>query len=95
MLKGVNDSDKDAQSLIDLIRHFPSLVNLIPFNPWPGTFFESSPTETIQNFSQILSDGGVSVTVRWPRGRDIHAACGQLRSDSEKDNQSSAQAVSE
>eukprot|EP00697_Spironema_sp_BW2_P002970 gnl/Spiro4/13979_TR7488_c0_g1_i1.p1 gnl/Spiro4/13979_TR7488_c0_g1~~gnl/Spiro4/13979_TR7488_c0_g1_i1.p1 ORF type:complete len:430 (+),score=11.69 gnl/Spiro4/13979_TR7488_c0_g1_i1:55-1344(+) len=82
MLKGVNDSPADARELVRLLRDFPAYVNLIPFNPWPGTEYECSPEQVIVDFSNIITSGGVDVCVRWPRGRDIMAACGQLRTDS-------------
>jgi len=86
MLKGVNDSDADARELVRLIRKYklPAKVNLIPFNPWPGTDYECSEWNQIQRFSDIVYEGGISAPIRTPRGRDIMAACGQLKSASEK-----------
>jgi len=84
MLKGVNDSDADARQLVKLVRGIPAKFNLIPFNPWPGTAFECSGHARIKRFADILNDGGLSAPVRAPRGRDIMAACGQLKSDSER-----------
>ncbi len=86
MLKGVNDSDADARELVRLIRKYklPAKVNLIPFNPWPGTDYECSDWNQIQRFSDIVYEGGISAPIRTPRGRDIMAACGQLKSASEK-----------
>ncbi len=86
MLKGVNDSDADARELVRLIRKYklPAKVNLIPFNPWPGTVYECSEWDQIQRFSDIVYEGGISAPIRTPRGRDIMAACGQLKSASEK-----------
>lgn len=86
MLKGVNDSDKDAHDLVRLLRKYklPAKVNLIPFNPWPGTDYECSSWDQIQRFSDIVYEGGISAPIRRPRGRDIMAACGQLKSASEK-----------
>ena len=86
MLKGRNDSDEDAQELVRLIRkhRIPAKVNLIPFNPWPGSAYECSDQERIERFSQIIFDAGISAPIRTPRGRDIMAACGQLKSASEK-----------
>ena len=86
MLDGKNDSDADARELVRLIRHYrlPAKVNLIPFNPWPGSDYATSPPERIARFSEIVFDGGISAPVRRPRGRDIMAACGQLKSGSEK-----------
>jgi 23S rRNA (adenine2503-C2)-methyltransferase len=84
MLRGINDSDADAQELIRLVKNIPAKFNLIPFNPWPGTVYECSSSKTIQRFANILNDGGLSAPVRQPRGRDIMAACGQLKSASER-----------
>ena len=82
MLKGVNDTPADARALIKLIEDVPAKVNLIPFNAWPGAPFECSDQATIERFSQILFDAGYAAPVRTPRGRDIMAACGQLKSES-------------
>ena len=81
MLKGRNDSDADARELVRLLRahNLPAKVNLIPFNPWPGAPYECSPPERIRRFSEIVFAGGISAPIRTPRGRDIDAACGQLR----------------
>jgi 23S rRNA (adenine2503-C2)-methyltransferase len=86
MLKDKNDSDEDARELVRLIRKYklPAKVNLIPFNPWPGTAYECSTPERIRAFSSIVFEAGISAPVRTPRGRDIMAACGQLKSASEK-----------
>lgn len=84
MLKGINDSDADARALVKLLKGIPSKVNLIPFNPWPGTSYECSSDERIEAFSQIVLNAGYASPVRTPRGRDIMAACGQLKSDSER-----------
>jgi len=86
MLDGKNDSDDDARELVRLIRHYrlPAKVNLIPFNPWPGSDYRCSPPERIERFSDIIFRAGISAPVRRPRGRDIMAACGQLKSASEK-----------
>ena len=84
MLKGVNDSPADARALVKLISGVPAKVNLIPFNAWPGAPFECSTDEAIEKFSQIVFDAGYSSPVRTPRGRDISAACGQLKSESQK-----------
>ncbi|EMD83435.1 Ribosomal RNA large subunit methyltransferase N [Pacificimonas flava] len=86
MLKDVNDSDEDARELVRLIKRYklPAKVNLIPFNPWPGSNYECSHPKRIQAFSKIVFDAGISAPVRTPRGRDIMAACGQLKSASEK-----------
>ncbi|MEE2698325.1 MAG: 23S rRNA (adenine(2503)-C(2))-methyltransferase RlmN [Pseudomonadota bacterium] len=84
MLKGINDSDADARELIRLVKNIPAKFNLIPFNPWPGTVYECSTSKTINRFSKILNDGGLSAPIRQPRGRDIMAACGQLKSSSKR-----------
>ena len=86
MLAGKNDSNEDAHELVRLIRKYklPAKVNLIPFNPWPGSFYECSSDERIAAFSDIIFKAGISAPVRRPRGRDIMAACGQLKSASEK-----------
>ncbi|MFN3287495.1 MAG: 23S rRNA (adenine(2503)-C(2))-methyltransferase RlmN [Sphingomonadaceae bacterium] len=86
MLDGVNDSEADARELVRLIRHWriPAKVNLIPFNPWPGAPYRCSPPERIARFSDIVFRAGISAPVRRPRGQDIMAACGQLKSASEK-----------
>lgn len=86
MIKDKNDSDADARELVRLLRKYdlPAKVNLIPFNPWPGTDYECSTPERIRRFSSIVFEGGISAPVRTPRGRDIMAACGQLKSASEK-----------
>ncbi|QEX24961.1 dual-specificity RNA methyltransferase RlmN [Hypericibacter adhaerens] len=82
MLKGVNDSPADARALIALLEDIPAKVNLIPFNPWPGAPFECSSKRAIEAFSQIVFDAGYASPVRTPRGQDIMAACGQLKSES-------------
>jgi len=85
MLKGVNDSPADARALVALVTGIPAKFNLIPFNPWPGAPFECSKAGAITRFAAILNDAGYSAPVRVPRGRDIMAACGQLRSASERE----------
>jgi 23S rRNA (adenine2503-C2)-methyltransferase len=82
MLKGVNDSPAEARELVRLLRGIPAKVNLIPFNPWPGSPFECSSDAAIAAFSDIVFAAGYSAPVRTPRGRDILAACGQLKSES-------------
>lgn len=82
MIDGVNDSEADARALVQLISGIPSKINLIPFNPWPGTDYKCSNDETIDKFAKILMKAGYASPVRTPRGRDILAACGQLKSDS-------------
>jgi 23S rRNA (adenine2503-C2)-methyltransferase len=84
MLKGVNDSPAEARELVRLLRGIPAKVNLIPFNPWPGAPYETSPEAAIKAFSDIVFAAGISAPVRAPRGRDILAACGQLKSASVK-----------
>ena len=84
MLKGVNDGVEDAKRLVKLLKHIPAKVNLIPFNPWPGTTCECSDWDTIERFAEILNRAGYASPVRTPRGRDIMAACGQLKSASQK-----------
>jgi len=84
MLKGVNDSLADAKALVRLLKGIPAKINLIPFNPWPGSVYECSDWEQIEKFSQVVFDSGYASPVRTPRGRDILAACGQLKSASER-----------
>jgi 23S rRNA (adenine2503-C2)-methyltransferase len=84
MLKGVNDSLAEAKQLVRLLKGIPAKINLIPFNPWPGSNYECSDWEQIERFSQYVFDAGYSSPVRTPRGRDILAACGQLKSETEK-----------
>ena len=84
MLKGINDSPKHAVELIKLLEGIPAKVNLIPFNPWPGSNYECSDWETIERFADKVNAAGYASPIRTPRGRDILAACGQLKSESEK-----------
>ncbi len=84
MLKGVNDSLTDAKALVRLLKGIPAKINLIPFNPWPGTTYECSDWDQIEKFSEVVFAAGYASPVRTPRGRDILAACGQLKSASEK-----------
>jgi len=86
MLKDRNDSDADARELVRLIKHYrlPAKVNLIPFNPWPGAPYECSDPERVRRFSEIIFESGISAPIRTPRGRDIDAACGQLRTAAER-----------
>lgn len=86
MIKGKNDSDDDARELVRLLKAYnlPAKVNLIPFNPWPGSGYECSDPDRIRRFSNIVFEGGFSAPVRTPRGRDIDAACGQLKTAAEK-----------
>ncbi len=84
MLKGVNDSLAEARELVRLLAGIPSKINLIPFNPWPGAKYECSDWEQIERFAEVVNRAGYASPVRTPRGRDILAACGQLKSESEK-----------
>ena len=94
MLRDKNDRDGDARELVRLIRHYklPAKVNLIPFNPWPGAPYECSTPDRIRSFSKIIFEAGISAPVRTPRGRDIDAACGQLKTAAEKKRRSAAAA---
>ncbi len=84
MLKGINDAPRDARALVRLLKGIPAKINLIPFNPWPGTRYVCSDWDTIETFSDIVFKAGYASPVRAPRGRDILAACGQLKSETEK-----------
>jgi len=84
MLKGVNDSPAEARALVQLLKGVPSKINLIPFNPWPDSPYECSDWETIETFAEIVNRAGYASPIRTPRGRDIFAACGQLKSESER-----------
>ncbi len=84
MLKGINDSPADAKALVQLLRGITARINLIPFNPWPGSPYACSDWSTIETFAAIVNRAGYASPIRAPRGRDILAACGQLKSDSEK-----------
>src|SRR5476649_1586673 len=84
MLKGVNDSLDDAKLLVKMLKGIPAKINLIPFNAWPGTIYECSDWDQIEKFSEYIFNAGYSSPVRTPRGRDILAACGQLKSETEK-----------
>ncbi len=84
MLKDVNDSLDDARQLVKLLRGIPAKINLIPFNPWPGTNYQCSDWETIERFADTINEAGYASPIRTPRGRDILAACGQLKSESER-----------
>ena len=97
MLKDKNDSDADARELVRLIMHYklPAKVNLIPFNPWPGAAYECSDPERIRSFSNIIFRAGISAPVRTPRGRDIDAACGQLKTSSERKSRAELDALAE
>jgi 23S rRNA (adenine2503-C2)-methyltransferase len=95
MLKDKNDSDADAHELVRLIRQYrlPAKVNLIPFNPWPGAPYECSEPQRIRAFSNIIFEAGISAPTRTPRGRDIDAACGQLKTASEKKSRAELDAL--
>ena len=86
MLKDKNDSDEHARELVRLLKQYnlPAKVNLIPFNPWPGAQYDTSTPERVRSFSNIVFEGGISAPIRTPRGRDIDAACGQLKTAAEK-----------
>jgi 23S rRNA (adenine2503-C2)-methyltransferase len=84
MLAGVNDSVADARELVRLLKGIPAKINLIPFNPWPGSKYECSDWDTIETFAEVINRAGYASPIRTPRGRDILAACGQLKSASEK-----------
>ncbi len=84
MLENINDSAKDAHELVGLLSDLPAKINLIPFNPWPGSPYKCSSNNSILRFSRILNDAGYAAPIRKPRGRDIMAACGQLKSTSKK-----------
>jgi 23S rRNA (adenine2503-C2)-methyltransferase len=93
MLKGVNDSVAEAKELVRLLAGIPAKINLIPFNPWPGSPYECSDWETIERFAEVVNRAGYASPIRTPRGRDIMAACGQLKSASEKLRASQRRAV--
>ena len=95
MLDGVNDSDEDARRLVRLIRGIPAKINLIPFNEWPGTPYRRSSWERIEAFADIIHKAGYASPIRTPRGEDIMAACGQLKSATERGRKSKAQIAAE
>jgi 23S rRNA (adenine2503-C2)-methyltransferase len=95
MLKDVNDSDADARRLVRLIEGIPAKINLIPFNPWPGSDYERSDWDRIEAFADIVNAAGYASPVRTPRGEDIMAACGQLKSATERERKSRAQIAAE
>ena len=88
MLKGINDSLAEARDLVKLLKNIPAKINLIPFNPWPGAPYECSSWEQIEAFADIVNRAGYASPIRTPRGRDIFAACGQLKSQSVKERAS-------
>ena len=89
MLKGINDSEAEARELVRLIAGLPAKVNLIPFNPWPGSKYETSTPAAVSRFARIVNDAGISAPIRTPRGRDISAACGQLKTESRRERAAS------
>ena len=91
MLKGVNDTDDDARRLVKLIAGIPAKINLIPFNEWPGAPYERSSNNRIRAFADIIYKAGYASPIRTPRGEDIMAACGQLKSATERARKSKAQ----
>ncbi len=93
MLKGINDSPAEARALVRLLAGIPAKINLIPFNPWPGSPYECSSPAAIRTFADLVNRAGYASPIRTPRGRDILAACGQLKSDSEKTRASHRRAV--
>jgi len=93
MLKNINDSDEDARRLVKLIKGIPAKINLIPFNEWPGSPFERSDWKQIESFAEIIYRAGYASPIRKPRGEDIMAACGQLKSDTEKERKSKSTSV--
>ncbi|HEX8192784.1 MAG TPA: 23S rRNA (adenine(2503)-C(2))-methyltransferase RlmN [Allosphingosinicella sp.] len=97
MLKDKNDSDDHARELVRLIKKYklPAKVNLIPFNPWPGAIYECSDPDRVQRFSDLVYEGGISAPIRRPRGRDIMAACGQLKSAAEKKSRAELDRIAE
>jgi 23S rRNA (adenine2503-C2)-methyltransferase len=95
MLDGVNDSDADAHRLIRLIEGIPAKINLIPFNEWPGAPYKRSSNNRIRKFADIIHNAGYSSPVRRPRGEDIMAACGQLKSETERGRKTKAQIAAE
>ena len=95
MLKGINDSDEDARRLIKLIKGIPAKINLIPFNEWPGAPYMRSDRARIKSFADIIYDAGYASPIRTPRGEDIMAACGQLKSATERERKSLRQIEAE
>ena len=95
MLKGVNDSDADARRLLKLIKGIPAKINLIPFNEWPGAPYQRSDRARIKAFSDIIFNAGYASPIRRPRGEDIMAACGQLKSATERAHKSREEIAAE
>ncbi|MGV6820030.1 MAG: 23S rRNA (adenine(2503)-C(2))-methyltransferase RlmN [Parvularcula sp.] len=95
MLDGVNDSDEEAKQLVRLLKGIPAKINLIPFNPWPDSPYQCSSWDRIEGFADILNNAGYASPIRTPRGRDISAACGQLKSESQKIRASAKRALAQ
>ena len=95
MLKGINDSDDDARRLVELISGIPAKINLIPFNPWTGYGYERSDWKRIEAFGDIVNKAGYASPIRRPRGEDIMAACGQLKSETQRSRKSAKQMADE
>jgi len=95
MLDGINDTDEDAHRLVKLIEGIPAKINLIPFNEWPGAPYKRSSNNRIRAFAQIIYNAGYATPIRTPRGEDIMAACGQLKSATERARKSSKQIAAE
>jgi 23S rRNA (adenine2503-C2)-methyltransferase len=95
MLDGINDSDAEARALVNLIKGIPSKINLIPFNPWPGSGYERSKDDRIDSFAAIVMKAGYASPIRTPRGEDILAACGQLKTTSERLRKSQIKAITD
>ena len=95
MLDGINDSDEDARRLVKLIRGIPAKINLIPFNEWPGAPYQRSDWDRIEAFADIVYKAGYASPIRTPRGEDIMAACGQLKSATERQRKSRAEIAAE
>jgi 23S rRNA (adenine2503-C2)-methyltransferase len=84
-LKGINDSEAEARELVRLIAGMPAKVNLIPFNPWPGSTYEPSAKVALERFAEIVNAAGFAAPIRTPRGQEILAACGQLRTENRRE----------
>ena len=95
MLDGINDSDEDAKRLVNLIKGIPAKINLIPFNEWPKAPYKRSSNNRINAFAKIIHNAGYSSPIRTPRGEDIMAACGQLKSVTERERKSKKQIMQE
>jgi 23S rRNA (adenine2503-C2)-methyltransferase len=95
MLKGINDSIAEAKELVRLLAGIPAKINLIPFNPWPNSPYECSDWDQIERFADVVNRAGYASPVRTPRGRDIFAACGQLKSETERLNKREREALAD